>query len=81
MLFDMGESWEEEWNGMPEFVQEDHAPFKTLIVHFEKREDMDAFAKLVKQRLTFKTLSIWFPEAEIERWSKRYTDGTEVELE
>src|SRR5712671_4073293 len=43
VLFDKGEWWEEHWKGMPEFVQSDLEPFKTIYVHFEKREDMSAF--------------------------------------
>lgn len=63
----------EEWEGMPEFVQEDLAPWKSVIVHFENRADMDAFAALIGQRLTEKTQSVWYPEAEIGRYiNKRY---------
>ena len=72
-LFDKGSAWENEWKGMPEFVQEDLEPWKTLYVHFENRKDMEAFAKLVGQRIGADTRSIWFPEAEIGRYTdKRY---------
>ncbi len=65
----------EEWQGMPEFAQENLRPWKQLIVSFENRADMDAFAALVGQRLTEKTQSIWYPEAEIGRMvTKRYKD-------
>jgi len=74
-LFGLGEWWEKDWQGMPEFIQKDQGPFKSLIINFECREDMDAFAVLVGQRLTFKTQSIWYPEAKIRRYSnKRYID-------
>jgi len=67
--------WRQEWRAMPEFVQEDQEPWKTLIVHFSSRGDMDAFAALVEQRLTKQTQSIWYPEAEILRLAnKRYVD-------
>lgn len=68
-LFDKGEWWEQIWKGMPEFVQEDQEPFKTIFVHFETRADMEAFAELVKQRITLNTKSIWYPCAEIGRFA------------
>lgn len=75
VLFDKGEWWENHWQGMPEFVQEDLAPVKTIYVHFETREDYLAFQKLVGQTLTMNTRSIWYPEAEIGRtFNKRYVD-------
>jgi hypothetical protein len=79
-LFDKGEWWHEHWKGMPEFVQEDLAPVKTIYIHFETREDYQAFAKLVGQTLTMNTRSIWYPEAEIGRtFNKRYIDAPEPE--
>jgi hypothetical protein len=85
-LFDKGEWWHDYWKGMPEFVQEDLAPVKTIYVHFETRDDYLAFAKLVGQTLTMNTRSIWYPEAEIGRtFNKRYIDApppeTDDELE
>jgi hypothetical protein len=81
-LFDKGEWWQEFWKGMPEFVQEDLTPVKTIYVHFETREDMEAFAKLVDQPLTMNTRSIWYPEAEIGRIAnKRYIDELPKELD
>ena len=71
-----GEWWEEEWKGMPEFVQPDAKPLKTLYVHFESYEDVQRFAELVGQRLTMKTLSIWYPEADIvSKLNKRYVQS------
>ena len=69
------ESWRKEWQGMPEFVQEDQSPFKSILIHFETREDMDVFSKLVDQKLTLKTKSIWYPKMEYEKiLNKRYVD-------
>lgn len=76
-LIETGEKWEEHWRGMPEFVQEDLAPWKSIYVHFESREDMERFAKLVHQKIGLNTRSIWYPEAEIGRMTtKRYVEGT-----
>ena len=77
-LFEKGEAWENEWKGMPEFVQDDLSPWKTLLVHFENRRDMDRFSGLVKQRIGEKTQSIWYPQAEIGRYAnKRYVSSME----
>jgi hypothetical protein len=54
----------EEWQGMPEFQQDDLESFRRLIVHFENQEDVDAFAQLVAQNLTDKTKYIWHPAKE-----------------
>jgi len=50
-----------EWVGMPEFVQNKKEPYKTLIVRFETEKDYNDFAKLIEQKLTPKTKSIWHP--------------------
>lgn len=64
-----------EWREMPEFVQEDLSPWKSIAVHFESRSDMEAFSRLVGQSLTAKTQSVWYPKAEILRMAdKRYAD-------
>lgn len=65
-LFD-GEWWDEHWKDMPEFVQKDLTPLKSIYVHFETEADMHEFSKLVGQKLTLNTRSIWYPEAEIGR--------------
>jgi len=64
---------QDEWAGMPEFVQEDKTAFRSVIVHFKTQDDVDAFAELIQQKLTEKTKIVWFPEAEIETYAdKRY---------
>ena len=72
-LFEMDVDWRDLWQGMPEFEQEDLMPKSSLIVHFESDEDREHFAQLVQQRITPKTRSIWYPEAEIGYYyDKRY---------
>ena len=74
-LFEAPPDWEEHWQGMPEYSQEDLSPFKTLIVHFASQEDMAAFAKLVGQRITFRTSFLWHPKAEVNKCvDKAYVD-------
>ena len=67
--------WEDHWKNMPEFVQKDKTSYKKLIVHFRNSEDMKKFEKLVEQKITKKTDSIWYPKATFGESSKyRYKD-------
>lgn len=59
-----------EWKDMPEFVQEDLTPFHAINVRFRNAEDMEEFAKLVDQKITKKTKTIWVPFAPFRRASK-----------
>ena len=68
---DSDEWWKEHWVGMPEFIQNDLEPWKSIYVHFATREDMKAFASLVGQSMTSDTRSIWYPKAEIGRMSDK----------
>lgn len=54
--------WTEEWKGMPDFKQEKQRPYSTIIVRFETAEDLEEFSKLIGQKLTNKTKSIWHPQ-------------------
>lgn len=70
---DIVDNLDAEWNGMPGFNQEDKTSFKSIVVHFKDQESVDKFAKIVKQKITPKTRSMWYPEAEIETYmDKRY---------
>ena len=65
--------WKKHWIGMPEFKQEPNPPYKRLIVNFKTKEDYEEFAKLVDQKLTEKTKSVWHPkidrdENSLKRW-------------
>jgi hypothetical protein len=68
---DSDEWWKEHWWGMPEFIQDDLEPWKSMYIHFACREDMVEFARIVGQSLTADTRSIWFPKAEIGRMSDK----------
>ena len=60
-LFGEHEPWQEEWQGMPEFIQKQIKPFKEIIVRFETKHDYEAFQHCIAQTLTVKTKSIWYP--------------------
>jgi hypothetical protein len=53
--------WLDHWVGMPEFEQAKKEPFAVMNVRFETEADLMEFAKLIDQKLTSKTKSIWHP--------------------
>ena len=59
---DSEREWEEHWVAMPEFEQEDNAPYKKITVSFRNEEDYQEFAEMIGQSLTVKTKSIWHPK-------------------
>ena len=56
--------WRKEWQGMPEFFQEDLTPYRVLNLRFRCEEDVQEFAKLMEQVITPKQKALWFPYAE-----------------
>lgn len=62
-----------EWAGMPEFVKESQQAFRTIIVHFRNKDDVDEFFRRINQDDTGQTRSLWFPVKERkDTESKRY---------
>jgi len=59
---DVANNPNDEWNGMPEFENEDQGSFRKLVVHFKSQEDVDAFAELLGQKVFPRAQYIWFPE-------------------
>ncbi len=61
-LFDKDENdWNKEWKDMPEFIQEKKEPYSKIIIRFDSEEDLQDFARIINQKLTNKTKSIWHP--------------------
>ena len=52
-----------EWEGMPEFDNPAKA-YKSIMVHFENKDNYLEFCELIKQALTEKSTSCWYPEKE-----------------
>lgn len=78
-LFGELEGWRQEWDDMPEFIQEDLTADSKLIVHFATREDRLAFAALVGQTIGARQKAIWYPTVEIRRYAdKRYVDESDL---
>ena len=65
MLFDNLDDFDiikREWNGMPEFIQEDKEPVQKIIVSFASDGDVKQFGELIGQSLTPQTKSVWYPK-------------------
>ena len=68
-------SWKDEWIGMPEFIQEDLTPWRTMMVHFECQEDLDDFCTIIEQKATNLTKYMWHPRVESKKVvNKRWID-------
>ena len=65
--------WQKEWVGMPEFIQIDKESKASVIIHFEKWEDVEEFGKLVGKQITPITKSFFFPVVKRES-TKVYKD-------
>ena len=61
LLGDESFDWQKEWQGMPEFVQDDMKSIASVVVNFLTVEDMNAFSELIGKRITFTTKSVLFP--------------------
>jgi len=61
LLGDEEFDWQKEWQGMPEFVQDDMKAISSIVVNFLTVEDMNAFSELIGKRITFTTKSVLFP--------------------
>jgi hypothetical protein len=55
-----------EWDGMPEYVQEDNEAYDEVTVRFRNQEDLEEFAKLIGQMNIIvkrkRKKSIWHPK-------------------
>jgi hypothetical protein len=64
-----------EWEGMPEFHQEDLTSKRKIFIHFRNEDDVQEFAKLINQTITPKQKSLWFPYlAPMKASHLRYSD-------
>ena len=58
-------AWPKHWKGMPEFKQEDNAPYRKFLLHFRTKEDYKEFGEKIEQEVTEKSKSLWHPKLEI----------------
>jgi len=61
VIIDSKKAAQEEWQQMPEFVQEKQEPYSQIIFRFETEQDLIEFSELIGQKLTSKTKSSWHP--------------------
>ena len=61
-LFNEPNFWEKEWEGMPEFNMNPEVPILTIKVSFKTKEDIEAFSKLMKQKIRANCKNYWFPK-------------------
>ena len=61
VVVDSKEKAQEEWQQMPEFVQEKREPFSKIVFRFDSEEDLAEFSEMIGQKLTPKTKSAWHP--------------------
>ena len=78
LLFDFidpREPWEIEWQNMPEYLQEDQKPYRTLYIHFTCKEDVEDFENKIGQKIYPVEKSYWHPKQQPRIASnKRYID-------
>jgi hypothetical protein len=54
--------WQEHWQGMPEFQQQDLKQVKSIQVHLKSFNDLKALSAALGQQITADTRSVWFPK-------------------
>lgn len=79
--FDDADEYETEWRGMPEFNQPANGAFRQIIMSFDDQEGVDKFQALIKQNITDKTKSVWFPPRPMNKVSDLfyYDESTDEE--
>ncbi len=72
---------EDEWQDMPEFIQEEQEAYQKIIVRFRNEKDVEDFGKLISLNITPNTTNLWFPNTEIGSYvDKEYVvEGNENE--
>ena len=76
-LFQKGNSWDEDWRDMPEFIQEDLSPFASVKINFKTREDMEDFFKIIGQDMVISSRSIWHPKSKYAELRKLLYKGND----
>jgi hypothetical protein len=66
-----------EWEGMPEFAQEDMDAFRRIILKFDSEEDVQKFGKVLNQNISENTKAMWFPYKPWVRTTTTWADTNE----
>ena len=68
-----------EWQGMPEFDQQDQMAFRTVKVHFRDAHAVAEFARTIGQTFTDQTKWTWFPlDARTDNTGVRFAHEPEI---
>jgi len=65
---------EDDWKGMPEFLQESEESYQRIIMNFIKKEDVSKFAALIKQSISPRTRSMWYPPQKLKKKKDQWED-------
>jgi len=77
-LMSVNNAWQEHWQGMPEFSQQDLKGEKSLTIHVRTLNDLSALSEALGQKITPDTRSAWFPKENKQVLKdKRYVDESE----
>ena len=57
--------WKSQWQGMPEYTQNNANSFRTITMKFRNEEDYNDFSQKIGQEITEKTKSIWHPKLNV----------------
>lgn len=74
-LFNEKNEWQKEWINMPEFKQQKDVPYQKITISFSNEDDVKNFEKLLNQKITKKTKSLWYPyKLKDNRKNRAYVD-------
>lgn len=68
----------DEWQGMPEFLQDDKTAFRSIVVHFVDEKALEKFQKLLRINIPEKQRYIWYPAIKIEKYVDKQYVGKSV---
>lgn len=69
-----------EWEGMPEFANEDLDAYRRILMKFDSEKDIEMFSKLIDCKITDKTKTVWFPPKPVDHlyMKRRWIDEKPV---
>jgi hypothetical protein len=57
--------WKSQWQGMPEYTQNNKNSYRSITMKFRNEEDYKDFSQKIGQEITDKTKSIWHPKLNV----------------
>lgn len=71
--------YDEEWEGMPEFIMTPEIPILTIKISFKSKEDVEEFSKLINQKVQFNKENYWYPKLNRKAFSDYYYIDEEIQ--